>query len=49
LSGGQSSCHFTWSGIVAAAVIGLGLGTRAGIVPARKATGLRIVEALRYR
>jgi putative ABC transport system permease protein len=39
---------FPWSGIVAAVVIGLGFGALAAIIPARKAAGLQIVEALRY-
>jgi putative ABC transport system permease protein len=39
---------FPWSGIAAAVVIGLGFGALAAIIPARKASGLQIVEALRY-
>ena len=39
---------FPWGGVVAAVVIGLGFGALASIIPARKAAGLQIVEALRY-
>jgi putative ABC transport system permease protein len=42
------SYFFPWQGIVAAAVIGLGVGALAAIVPARNAARLEIVEALRY-
>lgn len=39
---------FPWAGVVAAAVIGLLFGALAAIIPARKAAGLEIVDALRY-
>jgi ABC-type antimicrobial peptide transport system permease subunit len=39
---------FPWQGIVAALVIGLGVGVLAAIVPSRKAARLEIVEALRF-
>ena len=39
---------FPWGGLVAAVVIGLVFGALASIVPARKASSLQIVEALRY-
>jgi putative ABC transport system permease protein len=39
---------FPWGGIVAAVAIGLGFGGLAAIIPARKAAGLEIVQALRY-
>jgi putative ABC transport system permease protein len=39
---------FPWGGLVSAVVIGLGFGALAAIIPARKAAGLQIVEALRY-
>ena len=39
---------FPWQGIVAAALIGLGVGVLAAIVPSRKAARMQIVEALRF-
>jgi putative ABC transport system permease protein len=39
---------FPWGGVAAAAVLGLGFGALAAIVPARRAAHLQIVEALRY-
>jgi len=39
---------FPWVGIVSAVVIGLAFGALAAIVPARKASRMEIVEALRY-
>ena len=39
---------FPWAGVIAAAVIGLLFGALAAIIPARKAAGLEIVDALRY-
>jgi putative ABC transport system permease protein len=39
---------FPWGGLIAAVAIGLGFGALAAIIPARKASGLQIVEALRF-
>ncbi len=39
---------FPWAGLISAVVIGLVFGALAAIIPARKAAGLEIVQALRY-
>jgi putative ABC transport system permease protein len=39
---------FPWQGTLAAVIVGLGFGALASIVPARKASELTIVQALRY-
>ena len=47
-SGFSIPYYFPWSGILAALAVGLAFGVFAALIPARQATKLRVVEALRY-
>jgi putative ABC transport system permease protein len=47
-SGFPMPYYFPWSGVLATVALGLVFGVLAAVIPARQATKLDVVEALRW-